>query len=526
VPTRPLRYWHLVKIAGGDGVSAGRLCIAERILHYLAGINYLDERLQPLIRKLASPAFLPESQQEAAAKIVQLVRQCDGAVPVVQLWGNDADGKLDVSAFATSELGMDCYVLGGADLPGTVEEVELLARLWSREAILLNGILLIDCGSDVPSQAVRRFLLKAGGVVLLAVAEPVTGEREQISCYIEKPVQAEQLQLWLAALGEHSERYRSALQTVAAEFRFSRRDIERVTCELVRQPETGRSAEKDLWRQCLRAHGRQMGSLAQHIEVKASWDDLVLPPAQKAILRQIASHLRHRTKVYQEWGFAGKSTRGLGLSTLFAGESGTGKTMAAEVLAGEVDLDLYRIDLSAVVSKYIGETEKNLARIFDMAEDGGFILLFDEADALFGKRSEVRDSHDRYANIEVSYLLQRMELYRGLAILTTNQKKSLDSAFHRRLRFVVNFPFPGRGEREAIWRSIFPAATPRGSLDYTKLAQLQATGGNIRNIALGAAFGAAEEGCAVQMHHILSAAQVEAGKRERALSEAETRGWV
>ena len=200
--------------------------------------------------------------------------------------------------------------------------------------------------------------------------------------------------------------------------------------------------------------------------------------------------------------------------------------MAAEVLANELHLDLYRIDLSAVVSKYIGETEKNLARVFDAAEDSGIILLFDEADALFGKRSEVKDSHDRYANIEVSYLLQRMEAYRGLAILTSNQKAALDTAFNRRLRFLVNFPFPEAGEREAIWRRVFPIATPTEGLDYAKLARLQMAGGNIRNIALNAAFLAAEEARPVAMAHILSAAQSEAGKRERPLSDAETKGWL
>ena len=175
--------------------------------------------------------------------------------------------------------------------------------------------------------------------------------------------------------------------------------------------------------------------------------------------------MRHRAKVYDEWGFAEQSNRGLGLSALFSGPSGTGKTLAAEILANELRLDLFRIDLSAVVSKYIGETEKNLRRVFDAAEEGGAVLLFDEADALFGKRSEVKDSHDRYANVEVSYLLQRMEAYRGLAILTTNMKEALDPAFLRRLRFVVQFPFPDQAHRAEIWRRIFPAKTPTDELD-------------------------------------------------------------
>ncbi|MBE9514415.1 MAG: ATP-binding protein, partial [Chloroflexi bacterium] len=228
---------------------------------------------------------------------------------------------------------------------------------------------------------------------------------------------------------------------------------------------------------------------------------------------------------YESWGFAAKSSRGLGISALFAGASGTGKTMAAEVLANELRLDLYHIDLSQVVSKYIGETEKNLRRVFDAAEEGGAILLFDEADALFGKRGEVKDSHDRYANIEISYLLQRMEAYRGLAVLTTNMKSALDTAFLRRIRFVVQFPFPNAAQRAEIWRRIFPADTPTEGLDADKLARLNVAGGNIRNIALHAAFLAADTDEPVHMPHLLRAARTEYGKLEKSLTEAEIRGW-
>jgi SpoVK/Ycf46/Vps4 family AAA+-type ATPase len=200
--------------------------------------------------------------------------------------------------------------------------------------------------------------------------------------------------------------------------------------------------------------------------------------------------------------------------------------MAAEVLARDLRLDLYRIDLSAVVSKYIGETEKNLKRVFDAAEEGGALLLFDEADALFGKRGEISDSRDRYANIEVGYLLQRMEAYQGLAVLTTNLKASLDRAFQRRLRFTVNFPFPDAAQREAIWTRIFPARTPTRGLDPKRLAQLNVAGGSIRNIAVNAAFLAAELGRPVEMSHLLQAARLETQKIERPLSEGEIRGWV
>jgi SpoVK/Ycf46/Vps4 family AAA+-type ATPase len=211
---------------------------------------------------------------------------------------------------------------------------------------------------------------------------------------------------------------------------------------------------------------------------------------------------------------------------LFAGSSGTGKTMAAEVIASELKLDLYQIDLAGVVSKYIGETEKNLRRIFDAAEGSGAVLLFDEADALFGKRSEVRDSHDRYANLEVSYLLQRMESYRGLAILTTNMKQALDPAFLRRIRFIVQFPFPGLSERRRIWEGVFPGQAPVANLDHARLAQMNVAGGLIRNIATQAAFLAADEGTAIEMNHILRAARVEYAKLERPLTAAETGGWA
>jgi SpoVK/Ycf46/Vps4 family AAA+-type ATPase len=266
--------------------------------------------------------------------------------------------------------------------------------------------------------------------------------------------------------------------------------------------------------------------LAQRIEPAAAWDDLILPERQKDMLRQIALHVRHRAKVYQDWGFAAKGARGLGISALFAGPSGTGKTMAAEVLADELRLDLYRIDLSQVVSKYIGETEKNLRRVFDAAEGGAAVLLFDEADALFGKRTEVRDSHDRYANIEVSYLLQRMEAYRGLAILTTNRKNALDQAFLRRIRFVIEFPFPEAAQRAEIWRRVFPQLTPTEDLRIDRLARLNAAGGHIRNIAMGAAFLAADADEPVRMCHLLSATRLEFAKLEKPLTEAEIAGWT
>jgi SpoVK/Ycf46/Vps4 family AAA+-type ATPase len=280
-----------------------------------------------------------------------------------------------------------------------------------------------------------------------------------------------------------------------------------------------------LWMLCRTQVRPRFNSLAKHIPATARWNDLVLPQLQKKTMRELVANVRQQARVYEDWGFVQRSPRGLGITVLFHGPSGTGKTMAAEVLANELDLDLYHIDLSTVVSKYIGETEKNLRQVFDAADRGGLILLFDEADALFGKRSEVKDSHDRYANIEVSYLLQRMEAYRGLAILTTNNKSALDPAFMRRIRFVIQFPFPDANQRAEIWKRIFPQQTPVDDLDERKLARLNVAGGNIRNIALNAAFLAADQDRPVTMGDIRAAAQTEYTKIEKPLSTADTKDW-
>jgi hypothetical protein len=277
-------------------------------------------------------------------------------------------------------------------------------------------------------------------------------------------------------------------------------------------PDDVRGPTAPWWDAC-RDHVRpHLGGLAQHVDSAATWSDLVLPPAQFELLHQLVLDVQHRFTVYERWGMHRGRRRGLGTTALFSGASGTGKTLAAEVLANELSLDLYRIDLSAVVSKYIGETEKNLRQVFDEADRGGVVLLFDEADALFGKRTEVSDSHDRYANTEIAYLLQRMEEHRGLAILTTNLRDSLDRAFLRRLRFVVEFPFPLAEQRAAIWRQAFPATTPTGDLDVALLAELNLSGGSIHNVATAAAFLAAGDGGAVGMHHVIDATRVECAK--------------
>ena len=264
-------------------------------------------------------------------------------------------------------------------------------------------------------------------------------------------------------------------------------------------------------------------TILRKIKPEYKWEDIVLPADRLEQLREVCNHVKYRDRVYGEWGVDRKLSLGKGLSVLFAGPSGTGKTMAAEIIAGALGLDLYKIDLSTVVSKYIGETEKNLSRIFVEAETSNAILFFDEADALFGKRSEVKDSHDRYANIEIGYLLQRMEEYEGVVILATNFRRNMDEAFVRRLQFTVEFPFPNEKDRHRIWEHIWPQGTPRSSelgLDF--MAQrFELTGGNIRNIALAAAFLAADNSSIVNMIHLLHATTREYQKMGKVVSESE-----
>ncbi|HEY5867717.1 MAG TPA: ATP-binding protein, partial [Candidatus Tectomicrobia bacterium] len=429
-------------------------------------------------------------------------------------------------------LGLQVHALHAADLPHTAAERQALAHLWEREALLGGSALLLDCDAlDSPDslRAATAFLESVRGMVFVTSREPFhTSRRPCLRLDVCKPSPVEQKALWQSALGGRAASLNGQVEAVVMQFNLDVHGIQAASTQVLHHlstvPEDGSSPL--LWDTCRIQARPRLDDLAQRIEPTAVWDDLVLPEVQRQHLRDIATHVRQRVTVYETWGFAAKGTRGLGISALFAGPSGTGKTMAAEVLANALRLDLYHIDLSAVVSKYIGETERNLRRVFDAAEEGGAILLFDEADALFGKRSEVKDSHDRYANLEVSYLLQRMEAYRGLAILTTNMKTALDQAFLRRLRFVVQFPFPDVAQRAEIWQRIFPANTPTEGLDIHQLARLNVAGGNIRNIALNAAFVAADAGAPVRMAHLVLAARNEYAKLEKPLTEAEVAGWV
>jgi SpoVK/Ycf46/Vps4 family AAA+-type ATPase len=416
------------------------------------------------------------------------------------------------------------YVLRVEDVPAHGVEMEQFLAVWAREARLLPATLLLQWESDTLAGTAKRLAERVAGPLVVASREVVALSRASKHYEVNKAGPAGQRQMWEAAIGVAAGRMQEAIDLVAEQYRLSAETIEELAQD-ANQEEPDVAGHR-LWAACRRVARPRLEALAERIVPEATWEDLVLPELQMGMLRQLASQSRHRMTVYEEWGFAARGRRGLGLSALFSGPSGTGKTLAAEVIARELQLDLYRIDLSAVVSKYIGETEKNLRRVFDAAETGGALLLFDEADALFGKRAEVKDSHDRYANIEVGYLLQRMESFQGLAILTTNVKSALDKAFQRRLRFSIDFPFPDSGHRAEIWTRAFPEQAPTAEVDAVRLSSLNMAGGNIRNIAINAAFLAAAQEQSVSMAHVLQATRQEAAKVERPIAESEIRGWV
>ena len=532
-PWAPLRRWQLIE-PGPGLLTAAPLHIDEWLLHALAGAGGVDPRLAAVVEPLGPAGPLPASAERAVEVLTAAWLRPGPCVPVA-LRGPARQPKRAIFAAACARLGWQPYVLCAADLPAGVAERDDLVRLWSREAILGQTALLVegcDAGDPAARGSLERFLDRLSTPAAVAAVDGARlGARPCMTVDAAKPTPAEQRDLWVAALGQDGGlgSLNGVLDGVVDQFDLDAVTITAAAARALTDQEAGAGQARDpglgVWEACRYAARGGLDDLAQRLESTATFDDLVLPGAQRELLGDILAHVRHRSRVYDEWQMSGPSRRGLGFSVLFAGPSGTGKTLAAEVLANVLRLDLYRIDLSRVISKYIGETEKNLRRIFDAAGDSGAVLLFDEADALFGKRSEIRDSHDRYANVEISYLLQAMESYRGLAVLTTNMRSALDQAFLRRLRFVVTFPFPGPAERAQIWMRAFPAATPTRGLDVSRLAQLSVAGGSIRAIALHAAFAAAEAGVPVGMREVLRAAVAEYAKLERPLSDAEIQGW-
>jgi ATPase family associated with various cellular activities (AAA) len=547
-PDGPLRRWRLINLGSGPVLTLVPLRIDERVLHFLTGISQLDDRLAAML-DAAVPVQMSDLAPSHAAladtvlsawRASDIARAQVGTQPLlaaqppvaIQLCGIDVMESRAIASAAANAAGLRCFVLATDLIPTAPAELDVTTRLLERESVLSTAVFVVEFDADTPpaddfrTRVAARLTQRLNALIVICSREARRiPHRPSITLDVARPTNDEQRSVWRNAL-PHVDDARP-IERIASQFSMSLPEIRSVTLEVLAR---GRGPARDLaaaaWQACRARSRSKLDGLAQRIEPAAGWEDLVLPAPQVGLLRQLAMHVRQRATVFDNWGFGAKSSRGKGITALFSGASGTGKTMAAEVLAGELNLDLYRVDLSAVVNKYIGETEKNLRRVFDAAEQDGAVLLFDEADALFGKRSEVKDSHDRYSNIEVSYLLQRMEEYRGLAILTTNMKNALDTAFLRRIRFIVQFPFPDVAQRAEIWRRVFPAGTPTDTLEIGKLSRLNVTGGNIRNIAVNAAFLAADAGERVAMRHLLHAAHTEYAKMQKSPTESEIGNWL
>jgi hypothetical protein len=523
-PQRPLRYWRLLELERPreEALTSTRLRIDERIVSLVKGLNVLDDRLAQVVKAvgdvLGEP--LPPSHERTVQQIVAALSEAatGDRPPVVELVGVDPTVRRGLAERAAARTGNELFELAPGQVPRGAGELSDLMRLWERETLLLPVLLYIDVAELQPeeSAAVAALLEDVRGHVLTGCREPLAlrGRRLRV-IDADRPAAEEQEALWTALLPDGD----PASARLAAEFDLN----QLVIADMARQAAGSTGGSRALWAACRSQARPRLDTLAKRVQPVATWEDLVLPEHELTLLHHLVDQVRGRSTVLRSWGLSDRIRRGSAVTALFAGVSGTGKTLAAEVIANALELDLYRIDLAGVVSKYIGETERNLRRVFDAAEEGGVLLLFDEADALFGKRSEVKDSHDRYANIEVNYLLARMEDYSGIAILATNQRHALDEAFLRRLRFVVPFPFPAPAERARLWQRAFPERAPVGELDIERLARFAASGGMIRNIALNASFCAAGRGGSVTMELVLEMARVEYRKLELPVNDADFR---
>ncbi len=515
-PGAPLSRRGAIRLLLGEAAAPladRQVKVADRLAAFLLGaVQLADAAAGTALRHVAAHDVTGRAE---AVDRLGLLLAADTRLPLV-VCGPDGGAVLAAAARAP-------VVLLGArelDRPDALADGRLAAALE-------GGVFCIDGLEDL-SVAERGRLLRAidespDRIVLLAASRRdamAVSDRTALVVEVPFPGFAERHRAWRSLTGADDAR------EVAAKFRLSIEQIHaagEVSVIAARSRGEPAPAGPDLDMGARHASSARVGELATRLEPGYGWSDLVLPDRQLDVLRSISAYLRHRDRVLSEWGYEESVSRAQGLKVLFAGESGTGKTMAAQVLGAELGLEMFRIDLAGTVSKYIGETEKNLERIFSAADGSNAILFFDEADALFGKRSEVSDSHDRYANLEVAYLLQRMEAYPGAVILATNFRRNLDEAFVRRLDFAIDFPFPEAADRRRIWQRVLPPRAPvAGDVDLDFLAErFKLSGGAIRNCSLAAAFSAADEGSSIEMRHLVRAVAQEYAKQGRLTLEAD-----
>ena len=525
------------------------LQIDERIISYLLEITQIDSRLLPFTQLLIPGLSLEEIvlPEETRQFFDTLVMQCE-EVPFCHLYGDNGTGKKATAEAVCSELGIPILNVDLNRILIKEGQLDALIPIIFREGLLHNAALYLDCFDMLPPDEVGN--INTGNSLLTGLINYpqwifIAGNREwrpketwqeRPFVSVEFPIPSYTLrkQLW--------EKYWDENTTVesdvdfgdfASKFRLTGGQIYNISINArnlarLRKSEHRILTGQDISSLCRNESREILNNVARKIQPKYRWKDIILPPDLYEQLQEIYGCVQHYYRVYSDWGFENKLSLGKGLHVLFSGPSGTGKTMAAEILAHELQLDLYKIDLSQVVSKYIGETEKNLDRIFKEGQTSNSILFFDEADAIFGKRSEVKDAHDRYANIEIAYLLQKMDEYEGMVILATNLRKNIDDAFTRRMHFTLEFPVPEESDRNRIWNSIFPPEAPLDNdVDFAFVArQFRITGGNIKNIALGAAFLAAQNGNIINMNNIIRATKREYQKMGKLCTEDEFAEYI
>jgi AAA+ superfamily predicted ATPase len=538
LPGSPLLTHRLIHTGSGESAQTPLLDrplrLDDRIAEYLLDHDPIDPALGDFVR-LAPHEEMVEFHQvddpihTQLENIARLWTTPDRTA--LFLWGARGSGKTACAMRIAQRVSCPLLTLDAARLADQPSERsdEILHRS-RREAQLRQALLLVRHADALEGERWPLLLRHLQpGMILTAQRQLYFDDLAQPPLTIHFAPLPHQLRrlVWQQALNGHARLQRGVTEELAGRFQLTAGQIERAAA-LAQQHAWLRAGpgatpdREDLFAGCRQQSNPNLARLARKVVTPFGWDDLVLPEMQLGLLHAIEAQVRHTHLVHREWGFDHKLALGKGLNALFSGQPGTGKTMAAGILAQSLGLDLYKIDLSSVVSKYIGETEKNLSQIFAEASTANVVLFFDEADALFGKRSEVKDAHDRYANIEISYLLQKMEEYDGVTILATNLSQNIDEAFARRMHFWIDFPFPTVADRERIWRGVFPPQAPcADDIDFAFLAsQFELAGGNIRNCVLGGAFLAAEEGVPIGMTHLLQAVVRELNKLGRPITRA------
>ncbi len=530
LPDSPLRGWRLLDLPDGlpaaeyGGLSQLSLSADERVVHALAGAQTLDNRLAGRAEVGVPTCDVTAAQHQAAADLGRLLLPGPGVAPV-WLTGEDRLTRRQVALLAATGLGFALLVVSGEELPGNPAQADLLARMIARESGLGHRVVVVESGEPGPLVAfAQRSAFVGVPLVLSTPGQDTSATRELPGVHVPRTTAVERVDLVSRALALRGLSLSAEGVARVADHPLTPAQIALAVDRAGRLCRDEAALEEQLAAVCRSVSTQPLHDLATVRRSRAGLDDLVLPDSARRSLQAMVATVRQRHRVHDEWGYAERG-RGLAVTALFAGPSGTGKTIAAEAVAHELGRDLVVVDLSQVVSKYIGETEKNLALLFSAAEDGS-VLLFDEGDALFGRRTAVHNSHDRYANLEVAYLLQRLDTFDGIAVLTTNARENVDPAFMRRLRFVVTFPFPDAGQRAELWRLAFPDGVPTQGLSYERLGQLAVSGGTIAQLAVHAAFMAADAAEPVAMRHVLDAARIESEKLERPLAASETKGWV